>query len=93
MPGDTIGQQRSTGIYQLIGLVFLVTIYPFVALIGLIGGLVYMVVDVLLKLIFDSGASSNTAAGVPSFGQRLFMWPIDQIKWIATGDGSFPWLP
>jgi len=93
MPGDALGTERSTGVYQLIGLVYLFTIYPFVALIGVIGGAVYMIVDVLLKLIFDSGASSNTAAGVPSFGQRLFMWPLDQVIWIITGDGSFPWLP
>lgn len=83
---------RSTATFQLLGLVYLVTIYPFVALVGLAGGLLFMVTDVTLKLIRGQGASANSSAET-KWAMRLFNWPIDQLRWIATGNGSFPALP
>jgi len=93
MLSDTIGMNRSKAIYQLLGLVYLVTIFPFVLAIGVIGGLVWMVTDVLKGVLFNSRAANQTAAGVPAFGARLFEWPIMQFKWIFKGDGEFPILP
>lgn len=88
-----LGQNRSKGIWQLVGLVYLVTIWPVVLAIGVIGGLVWMIIDVLKKVILNSGAANQTAAGIPAFGARLFEWPIKQFKWVFKGDGKFPFLP
>lgn len=79
-----------TAIWQLVGLVYLFTLYPIVATIGFIGGLVFMVVDVLSKLILGDPLSDGF---IREWGMRLFMWPIDQLKWIITGDESFPFFP
>lgn len=92
MPSEYLGSQRSTALYQLLGLVYAVTIYPFVLAIGLIGGLVGMVVDVVMGLLFNRGLDRGDST-ITDWAMRLFMWPIDQLKWIVTGSGSFPFLP
>lgn len=91
MPSTYIGQERSTGIYQLIGLVYLFTIWPFVLVIGLVGAAIYLVSDLILKLLLDRSVGTGNKAS--AFWMRLFRWPIDQLKWVVTGDGTFPLLP
>lgn len=85
-----MGTNRSTAVMQLAGLVYLFTIYPIVLTIGLVGGLVYMISDVLAKIILDKPAGGEP---ISDWGMRLFQWPIEQLQWIATGDGEFPFLP
>lgn len=85
-----IGNNRSEAVWQLVGLVYLLTVYPVVLTIGLIGGLIYMLGDVLAKLVMDKPAGSSS---LKSWSMRLFQWPINQLQWIATGDGEFPFLP
>jgi len=82
---------RTTAIGQLIGLVYLVTIYPVVLTIGAVGGLVFMVIDVLKKLIQNEPAMGGNV--VTGWGMRLWMWPVDQVVWIVNGEGDFPILP
>lgn len=90
MPSNYIGSNRSTALMQLVGIIYLLTIFPIVLTIGIVGGAVYMLLDVIMKLLVDKPGGSGS---ISSFGMRLFMWPLDQLKWIATGDGKFPFLP
>lgn len=90
MPSDYIGRQRSQSVYRLIGLVYIVTIWPIVATVGAIGGLVALLLDVLMGLLFDGDADGMLS----DFGTRLFWWPVDQLTWVFVGKpDSFQWLP
>lgn len=90
MPSNYIGSNRSTALMQLVGLVYLFTIFPIVLTVGLVFGLIYMLGDVLAKIVMDKPSGSSS---IKSWSWRLFRWPLDQVLWIATGDGSFPFLP
>jgi len=85
---------RLDAIFRIVlAIVFTVTIWPFVVAVGLIGGLVFAVVDLVLQLIY--GGRGATGGGiVTGWGQRLFWWPIDQLTYIiGVSDKGFPVLP
>lgn len=87
---DTVGSERTTAIYRIVGVVYLMTIYPFVAGIGGIGGMVAMVLDVVMQLLTDSRYDGT----LYEWGERLFMWPLNQLLYIVLNDpDSFQWLP
>lgn len=92
MVSKYIGGQRSTAVWQLLGLVYLVTLYPIVLGIGLVGGLISMLAHVIYGLLFNSTVSRGDSA-LTDWSMRLFLWPIDQLKWIIGGNGAFPFLP
>lgn len=90
MPSQYIGTRRSESIYRLIGVVYLVTLWPLVALVGLLGGLVALLLDVIMGLLFDKGASGR----LTEVGELLFNWPLDQLTWVVINEPSdFRWLP
>lgn len=90
MPSDAIGTERSNAVYRIIGLVYVATIYPFVAGIGFIGGFVAMIIDVVMRLLTDDGYDGT----IWDWGERLFMWPLNQLTYIVLNDpDSFQWTP
>lgn len=90
MPAAALGSERSSAIYRLVGVVYLVTIHPFVLIIGVVGGIVALVLDLVWGLLFDDGADGTLS----DWGERLFYWPLNQLTWVIVGDpDSFQWLP
>lgn len=90
MPSEYIGRKRSQSLYRLIGLVYIVTIWPIVATVGMAGGLVALLLDVLMGLLFDSDADGMLSR----LGERLLYWPLNQLTWVFVHDpDSFQWLP
>lgn len=83
---------RSEAVWRLLGLVYLVTIFPLVALIGSVAALVYMLVDVVLQLL-TGGEGLTTGSGRASWLSRLYEWGIAQAEYIFFGTGSFQFLP
>jgi hypothetical protein len=81
---------RKNALYRLVGLLYFVLIGWAVAALGVIAGLVYMVVDVVLQLIYGGdglGSSGDILA-------RLYNWPVDQLRYIYIGEPeSFPMKP
>lgn len=67
------------------------TIWPIVLTIGLIGGVVFFVLDVILQLIRgDPGLMGGT---ISTWSQRLFAWPLGQLEYIIGTEPQFPILP
>lgn len=83
--------ERMTAVWRILGLVYLVTIYPFIAGIVILGALLFMVVDVPLQLLRGDGASSSGM--LSNIGMRAFNYPVDQAKFVILGEGDFPILP
>jgi hypothetical protein len=72
---------------MLLLLLYTWTVYPFVAFIGIVGGLLFMLTDVLLQLWKgDSGIGGSQTSSVTDWEMRLFMWPIHQIGYIIGTD-------
>lgn len=90
MPSQYIGERRSESIYRLIGVVYLVTLWPFVSIVGMLGGLVVILLDVIMGLLFN-----RTAGGrLRDVGKLLFNWPLDQLTWVVVNKPrDFRWLP
>lgn len=83
MPRQTLGSQRTSGINRVIGLVALVVTAPVLIPVVAIAGLIYMALDVLKRIVMDSGASGN---GVIMGGlEGIFMWYLKVIKWAVVG--------
>lgn len=96
--GGTVGQNRADAIYRILFVVLLalggVVILGLLWAIGLIAGLLWMLVDVVMQLATnDRGWTSGRMSGPASWLERLFYWPIDMIEWTLYGTGGFPWLP
>lgn len=99
MPGDFLGSQRSTAIYQLLAafllLTVLVPVFAFIWFLGILGGIVVF----LGSLIFGIGMDRDFESGMThTWGMAVFTWPFDIVWWIVTGhqisgDPGFPWLP
>lgn len=88
--------QRLDAIFRIVLLlVYTVTIWPIVLAIGLIGGLVFMITDVIVQLWKgNSGIQTYGNSAVTGWAERLFFWPIEQLKYIIGTDTSgFPVLP
>lgn len=87
-----IGKNRLDGIYRLGGLAVLFTIVPTLLTIGVIAGLIWMAVDIVLQLV-TNGQGWSRQGGAAGVLKRLYMWPLDMAEWVVFGEGSFPWLP
>jgi hypothetical protein len=91
---DPSSQRVDAAFRILLAALYSWTIYPFVWLIGAIGGFVYMGIDVLIQLWKgNSGVSAYGGNATTAWGKRLFNWPIDQGKYIVGTRDSFPVLP
>ncbi|MEF8856879.1 MAG: hypothetical protein V5A16_05595 [Haloplanus sp.] len=88
--GKYVGHERATGLWQLAGLVYLFTIFPIVLTVGIVGGAVMMVIDVISRIFLDRDARGNLLSRT---GSRLYSWPFAQLDWIVYGDGDFQFLP
>jgi hypothetical protein len=84
---------RTEAVLRVLGLVYLVTIWPIVALIGAAAGFVYMVIDVILQFAYNTEAYDTSTGGFHAALLRVFWWPVRQGKWIILGSGTFPILP
>lgn len=94
MPAETLGRERSRAVYRLLGLVYLFTLFPIVLTIGLVGGIVFMIGDVVVGLISNDGLSATSGMGLAGFAARLYRWPLDQLGYILVGNPStFRFLP
>lgn len=91
---DTLGTQRSRSIYQLIGLLYLFTIWPFVLAVGVIGGAVFYLSNVVIGVIWNRDVSSGSVFGLAGIGARLWDWPFDQLGYIVREQpATFRFLP
>lgn len=86
------GSNRLDALLRIVlAILYTTTLWPIVALIGGIGGLVFAVLDWILQLLRgDDGLSESGTLGM--WGMRLFLWPIGQATYIILG-GEFPILP
>lgn len=94
MPAESIGRERSRAGYRLLGLVYLVTLYPFVLAIGLLGGLIFMIGDLVVGLFKNEGLSASSGRGFAGIAARLYRWPLDQLGYVLVGEPeTFRFLP
>lgn len=100
MVSDKLGRNRSKAFYQLVALVLFATVLlPVLAIlftIGILAGLLFMLLDVLMGLVRDRRFTGGGA--LRRWGIALFTWPFDIVFWVFTGSttggqGGFPWLP
>lgn len=92
MPSNYIGDSRSEGLTRLlfVGVNIVTAGLPILIILGLgiLGGLVFGLLDIAMAVLMDSGASSSGTIG--STARRLWAWPVSVLGWVFFGDGSFP---
>ncbi|EMA45240.1 hypothetical protein [Halobiforma nitratireducens] len=89
-----VGDARGQALFRLLAVVYAVTLWPFVLAIGLLAGGLYMVLDVLSRLIWGSGVDASQLRGVAGWLTRIMRWPIDQLRYILLGEPDrFPATP
>jgi hypothetical protein len=81
---------RIMAVKQLLGLAYLLLIGWIVLSVAAFAGLLWMVVDVLSKLVTDDGISGGRAT---NFLRRVYALGLGQLEWIFFGEGEFPILP
>lgn len=93
--GETVGRDRANGLYRLIFLVILavggIAVLGIIFTLGVIAGVVFHVIDVLMRIILDKSFSEGGTIG--SWTMALWRWPIDMLAWLFFGDRPFPWTP
>lgn len=91
------GGPRGNAIYRLIaGIIeFGLGLIAIPALVGLIGAVVFGVVDILMQLIRgNEGWSASGSSGLSGWAVRFYRYPIRHMNYIILGDPKdFPWLP
>jgi hypothetical protein len=92
MLGDSLGENRAQGLYRLTFFVANILsgglIIALVGLLGGLGGILWMLVDVIIGLVLDDGFEWGEGTVM-----ALWMWPIDMSAWMLFGDRDFPWFP
>ena len=75
-------------------LVWTWTIWPIVLTTGLVGGIVFMMIDVILQLIRGDTGYNASNSMLAMWTKRLFRYPFDQL-WYIIGIkiDRFPVLP
>lgn len=85
---------RLDAVFRVLLLIYLFTIFPIVLLIGLIAGIIFMVIDVLLQLIRGDEGYNRFDNTLTNWLQSIFFWPLEQLKYIiGTDTTGFPILP
>lgn len=88
---------RLDALFRLLLLVVWVPfIWPFVTIIGLIGGVVFFLGDFIKQLIWGSDGWTAGGGGgwLETWSARLFHWPRAQLEYIiGTDPTGFPVLP
>ena len=97
MLSETAGSNRADAIWRLAFVAILavggIVVLGLLWAIGIVAGLLWMVVDVLMQLLTNDRGWSTGGMGANEWLERLFYWPIDMIEWTLFGTGDFPWLP
>lgn len=79
-------------VWRLLGLLYLVTIWPIVMTVGGLAALVWMVIDVVLQLV-TGGSGLSGGSGIMAWPRRLYEYGYDQAVWVLFGSGDFPVVP
>lgn len=88
------GGARENALWRLIGVIYAVTIYPFVVMIGAAAGALYFVLEIASGIVLGRRLSATDGGGIAGVLTRLFRWPIKQIKWLVLGEPDrFPLWP
>lgn len=87
----TFGGNRTSALYRVLGLIAYAALSPVMGALILIGGGVYFLVDIVWSLLTDKRFGDSNL--LMRWSKALFMWPIQLLKWIATGRAFPGFLP
>lgn len=90
--GKYVGRNRAQAFWRIVALVLYGSVGWILGTIAILAALLWMLVDVVLQLVLNSGGWSKGGRG-SEWLERLYYWQIDILDWILFGSGSFPWLP